>query len=799
MQQSETPAPAAKRKRSRLEVFFISFFALSFVSLAGFIFIFMKYGVDLPDYAKLAEYRPPVTSRFYAGDGSLLTEYATEKRIFVPLKDIPPNLINAFVSAEDKNFWTHGGIDLTGIFRASITNIKRKIFGGAFGGGASTITQQVAKNFFLSSESTFTRKIKEAILALKMERTFSKRHILTLYMNQIFLGYRSYGVAAAALNYFGKSLPELTLSESAFLAALPKAPSNYNPLTNRDRALARRNWVLERMEENGYIDAKESDSAKAEDITVNESLMTRPQRYALYFSEEVRKSLADVYGEEQLYSGGLAVRTTINPRYQELATKSLRRALVEYDVKQGWRGATENVVDTLEGDNWPALVRRAPVVSGMEDDGWKKAVVLDAAKIGLANGETGELSKASLDWTRGNLKTGDIVFVQKNSDGSYALRQVPELGGAMVVMDPHTGRVFALVGGFSYWHSKFNRATQALRQPGSTIKPFVYLSALMTGKYTPVSILLDAPIVMDKEDGEQWRPENYDDVFEGEITLRRAVEKSKNIPTVRVVLDIGLRAFIKTALDFGVYRNVKNPNLSMALGSGDTKLLDLTTAFSRLINGGRRVDAVIVDRVQDRSGRTVYRNDARACEGCSAAGYVEGTEPPVIPDTREQLADPVAVYQIVNIMQGVVDRGSGWKARIPGRTIGGKTGTSNEQKDVWFVGGTPDLVVGVFLGFDQPKSLGSYAAGGSLAAPVFKEFMEQALEGQRDVAFRVPAGVSFVRINRNTGKLATPADPAFDTILEAFKEGTEDTVRPTVPAVEGDGARPAETNLDGIY
>ena len=837
-----------KKKKSKLEIFFMSLFFLSLMCLFLFIFVFMKYGVNLPDYNQLAEYKPPVTSRFYAGDGTLLTEYATEQRIFVPLKEVPPNLINAFIAAEDKNFWTHSGIDIVGIFRAFLTNIKNKVMGGGRRMvGASTITQQVAKNFFLSSEQSITRKIKEIILALKMERAFSKRHILTLYFNQIFLGFRSYGVAAAALNYFNKSLDELTLAECAFLAGLPKAPSTYNPITNKDKAIIRRNYVLDRMAEDGYITKEEAENAKQEDIVVNESFISKQQRYSLYFSEEVRKLLSDIYGEEQLYSGGLAVRTTINPKYQEVATRVLRKALIDFDRKHGWRGAEKNIdlndkawledaniVKQIEKNNkelWQILLSREGAISGMEDDGWKKAIVIDVAKdnaeIGLSNGNKGIIPLSDVLWAKSVvdgkksdvaissvaqvLKVGDIIFVKLSDEKNniYSLQQVPELNGSMVVLDPHTGRVFAMVGGFSYSRSKFNRATQAYRQPGSTIKPFVYLTALETGNYTPSSVILDAPVVLEKSDGELWRPENYDNAFAGEITFRRALEKSKNNPTIRIAKDVGVRNFIKTALKFGVYKKVSDPNLSMALGSGDTTLIDLTSAFAQLINGGKKLNTIVVDRVQDRNGKTVYNSYKNVCENCANLQWKEDLLPPDIEDNREQLADPVSVYQIVHILQGVVERGSGWKARIPGKTIGGKTGTSNDQKDVWFIGGTPDLVAGVFLGYDQPKSLGNYAAGGSLAAPIFKEFMQVVLKDKKDVAFRVPEGVSFVRVNRETGKPATVMDNNFNVILEAFREGTENTILNGASGASDvfDGNSSSgesnlndnETNFDGIY
>ncbi len=837
-----------KKKKSKLEIFFMSLFFLSLMCLFLFIFVFMKYGVNLPDYNQLAEYKPPVTSRFYAGDGTLLTEYATEQRVFVPLKEVPPNLINAFIAAEDKNFWTHSGIDIVGIFRAFLTNIKNKVIGGGRRMvGASTITQQVAKNFFLSSEQSITRKIKEIILALKMERAFSKRHILTLYFNQIFLGFRSYGVAAAALNYFNKSLDELTLAECAFLAGLPKAPSTYNPITNKDKAIIRRNYVLDRMAEDGYITKEEAENAKQEDIVVNESFISKQQRYSLYFSEEVRKLLSDIYGEEQLYSGGLAVRTTINPKYQEVATRVLRKSLIDFDRKHGWRGAEKNIdlndkawledaniVKQIEKNNkelWQVLLSREGAISGMEDDGWKKAIVIDVAKdnaeIGLSNGNKGIIPLSDVLWAKSVvdgkksdvaissvaqvLKVGDIIFVKLSDEKNkiYSLQQVPELNGSMVVLDPHTGRVFAMVGGFSYSRSKFNRATQAYRQPGSTIKPFVYLTALETGNYTPSSVILDAPVVLEKSDGELWRPENYDNAFAGEITFRRALEKSKNNPTIRIAKDVGVRNFIKTALKFGVYKKVSDPNLSMALGSGDTTLIDLTSAFAQLINGGKKLNTIVVDRVQDRNGKTVYNSYKNVCENCANLQWKEDLLPPDIEDNREQLADPVSVYQIVHILQGVVERGSGWKARIPGKTIGGKTGTSNDQKDVWFIGGTPDLVAGVFLGYDQPKSLGNYAAGGSLAAPIFKEFMQVVLKDKKDVAFRVPEGVSFVRVNRETGKPATVMDNNFNVILEAFREGTENTILNGASGASDvfDGNSSSgesnlndnETNFDGIY
>ena len=530
------------KHRSKLELFFIGFFVLSVLFTFLLTFVLFKYGTNLPDYNQLAEYRPPVTSRFYSSDGTLLTEYATEQRIFVPLKDIPPNLINAFIAAEDKKFWSHHGIDPIGIIRATIVNVKNKILGNKRGAiGASTITQQVAKNFFLTSEKSMSRKIKEVILALKMERAFSKRHILTLYFNQIFLGFRSYGVAAAALNYFNKSLNELTIAECAFLAALPKAPNNYNPITNKERAIDRRNWVLERMQDDGYITKEESEFAQTEDIVLSESFVSKNQRYSLYFSEEVRKILSDIYGEEQLYAGGLSVMTTLIPEYQKIVTDSLRKALINFDLSKGWRGAEKNIdidsdewvsdkkiINTLKNTNkqlWEILLDKTKLYSGAEDNGWEKAIVLNVdnneAQIGLKNGRTGLITLKSIGWNKyikqieaeniiddkskkevtktfkitfmtEVLKKGDIIFVKKTYDGeTYSLQQVPELNGAIILMNPHTGQIYAMVGGFSYTRSKFNRATQAYRQPGSTIKPFVYLTALENG-YNPYYWMLQS-------------------------------------------------------------------------------------------------------------------------------------------------------------------------------------------------------------------------------------------------------------------------------------------------------------------
>ena len=822
------------KKHNKLEVFFMLFFAFSIICLFIFIFVFLKYGQNLPDYNKLAKYKPPVTSRFYSGDGNLLIEYATEQRIFVELKDIPANLQNAFIAAEDKNFWYHQGIDFSGIFRSIFVNIKNKITGNRNLVGASTITQQVAKNFFLTSEQTFVRKIKEIILSLKMERSFSKRHILTLYFNQIFLGFRSYGVAAAALNYFNKPLSKLTLGESAFLAALPKAPNNYNPIIYKERAIDRRNWVLKRMQKDGYITKQEMISAQNEDLQVSENFISENQKYSLYFSEEVRKNLSSIYGEEQLYSGGLTVYTTINPKYQKIATLALKKAVINFDEKNGWRGAEKNIniddekwlqdeaiVKKLQNSNqelWQILLKNTVIYSGFEDEGWKKAIILNvnqnSAEIGFTDGSKGiinldnswtkfikriknddgtETTKTfKITYMREMVKKGDIVFVIKNYDNYFTLKQVPEINGAIVIMNPHTGQVYAMVGGFSYARSKFNRATQAFRQPGSTVKPFIYLTAFEQG-YHPASSILDAPVVMEKGDGSLWRPENYNNTFTGEMTVRRALEQSKNNPAVRMANMVGLRNFIKTAENFGVYKAVKNPNLSMALGSGDTTLIDLTSAFGKLINGGFNIEPFFVDRVQDRNGVVIYKNDNRECLSCND-NWNENLTPPELNITKKQLADSKSIYQIVNILQGAVERGSGWKARIDGKTICGKTGTSNDQKDVWFIGGTPDLVAGVFIGYDNPKSLGDYMSGGSLATPIFKDFMSEILQDTKDRPFPLPNDMVMLKVDKDKGCRVSSGDNT-NTVLEVFKQENLSSLKDCV--VEGQIDK--NTSFDGIY
>lgn len=753
--------------------------AILFVLAAAVVgVVIWHYEKDLPDYTTLRDYEPPVMTRVHAGDGTLLAEYARERRLFLPAAAIPPLVKQAFLSAEDKNFYSHSGIDPEGIVRA-VTILLR---GDKRVQGASTITQQVAKNFLLTNEQTFERKIREALLAFRIEAAYSKDKILELYLNQIFLGMNSYGVAAAALNYYGKSLHELTVSEAAYLAALPKAPSTLNPFRNRDAAIARRNYVINRMVDDGYITAEQGEAAKREGLGVNPRSITPNAYVAGYFAEEVRRELLDRYGEKKVYEGGLSVRATLDPQMQVWARKALVDGLVRFDEAQGFRGAMRAI--NLTSD-WGPPLAEIPALGDVRP--WRLAVVLEAndnaARIGLqpakeAGGEvsrerlTGVLPLEGIRWTnrrsiRQALQAGDVIYVEPMEDrpGNYRLRQIPDVSGAIVAMDPHTGRVLAMVGGFSFDQSEFNRATQAWRQPGSSFKPFVYATALDNG-YTPSSIVLDEPIEIDQGNGEVWRPDNYDGKSTGPRTLRYGIEHSKNLMTVRLARDVGMPLVAEYSKRFGVIDDMP-PLLAMSLGAGETTVLRMTAAYSMFANGGRRIRPTLIDRVQDRWGRTIFKHDQRICQGCEAEKWANQPEPRLI-DKREQVLDPLTAYQMTSIMEGVVQRGTAQVLKSVGKRLAGKTGTTNEAKDVWFVGFAPDLAVGVFMGYDRPRSLGNSATAGRYAAPIFRDFMNQALKGKPDVPFRVPPGIKLVSVNPSSGTRASGPG----TILEAFKPGT---------------------------
>ncbi|MDD4519491.1 MAG: penicillin-binding protein 1A [Alphaproteobacteria bacterium] len=769
-----------------LSTLFSLFCVLCIAAFLGISLVVMHYSKDLPNFMQLANYEPLITTRLYTEDGQLLAEYATEKRIFIPETSIPTRLKQAFIAAEDKRFYTHNGIDPIGILRAVLVNLKN--LGRRMEGG-STITQQVAKNFLLSSERSLSRKVREAILAMRIEKAFSKKHILELYLNEIYLGSRSYGVASAALNYFDKSLDELTLGEKAFLAALPKAPNNYNPLKHKQRALSRRNWVLERMFEDGYISKEELKQAIQEDIVIHMRDKEEQVRYAKYFSEEVRRQVTDMFGSDSLYQGGLSVRTSLRPNFQEIATKAFRKGILAYDKKHGYRGVLGHV-DLMTDEEINTLLEKVEMPSFYPSD-WQKALVLtaigDKLNIALSNEERGVVPEKYYRWIapfserkKGSVeagkyfKPGDVIVVQKENQNDeihsvYLLQQYPEINGSMIVLDPHTGRVLSLVGGFSFKQSQFNRATQALRQPGSSIKPFVYMAALDSG-YTPSSLILDAPIVLSQGQGmPKWKPKNYSKVFYGPTTLRIGLEKSRNLMTVRLARAIGMRKVAKYARKFGINENL-NLGLSSALGTTETTLLRMATAYGMIVNGGKKIEPSFIDRIQDRSGKTIYKQDRKECLNCQGE-EASAQELPKLIENTIQVENPVTAYQMVNILTGVIERGSGSHAKMEGVALAGKTGTSADNKDAWFIGFSPDLVVGVMVGFDTPKSLGWRGTGGWVSAPIFGSFMKKALALKPAVPFRVPQGVKFVRVNYKTGKPAAVGEK--DVVVEAFKEGTD--------------------------
>jgi len=825
-----------ERKGSAIGMFFRvigGLFALGAVfAVAGAVAVFVyisRLNETLPEIDVLADYQPEVTTRVHAGDGSLIAEFAAERRIFVPIEAIPLRVREAFLAAEDKSFYEHNGIDPRGIVRAAISNIDNYRQGRRLE-GASTITQQVAKNFLLSSEQRYERKIKEQLLALRIEKTFSKDNILELYLNEIYLGNGSYGVAAAALNYFDKPLAELTLAEAAYLAALPKGPSNYHPVRQYDRAVARRNWVVARMEENGFASASEAASARASELgaRVAPPLGARNPATA-YFTEQVRQTAYDVFGEAQLYDGGLSIRTTLDPRLQAAARDALRAGLVAYDQRHGWRGPVAQASLPEEADErvWREAVGDTPAYGDFAP--WRLAIVLgasdEAADIGFADGRKGMIPLAELQWARAYksvnelgpeiasasevLSRGDIVYVEPVGEDAYALRQEPAVNGGLVALDPHTGRVMAMEGGFSFQRSEFNRAVQAERQPGSAFKPFVYAAALDRG-YTPSSIVLDAPFVAPggRADDLWYKPTNYTGYFNGESTLRYGIEQSKNMMTVRLAQEIGMGPIIQNARRFNIAQNW-DPVLAVSLGAGETTLLRLTAAYAMLVNGGKAVEPVMIDQVQDRRGRSIFQTDDRACVGCDAEVWL-GQAEPELKDDREQVIDPRTAYQIVSMLEGVVKRGTARTAvgENIAQQVAGKTGTTNDYIDAWFVGFAPDLVAGVYVGFDMPASLGQGEAGGAVAAPIFADFMAAALGDAAGVPFRVPSGLRFVRVNRETGLPAKPGDP--NVVIEAFKAtdivaGEEARALEALSAPSGlaspDGGpmEPERDNLGGLY
>ncbi len=760
----------------------VSLFFFGSIAVALLLFVvLMHYSVGLPDYHQLSDYQPPVTTRLYAQDGSLLAEYATEKRMFVPVEKIPTLLKQAFIAAEDKHFYSHAGLDFMGLARAVLTNIQN-IGRNRRAVGASTITQQVAKNFFLSPERSISRKIKEALLAHRMEQAFTKEHILELYLNEIYLGQGAYGVASASKAYFDKAMNELTLDEMAYLASLPKAPNNYHPIKNADAAKARRDWVLGRMLEDGYITSDQARQAMDTPVHMNTST-SKPLKEGQYYAEEVRRFVVDKYGSDSINLGGLSIRTSVDPRLQVAATKALQDGLIAYDRRHGWRGPVAHVADGQD----PTEVLKS-YTSHYTPKDWQYALVQDLssdkATILLTDGTQGEIPLSEMTWARKALSEGrisketvektsdvlsvkDIILVAKKGD-SYTLQQMPAVEGALVALNPHTGRVLAMAGGFAFEKNQFNRAIQANRQPGSSFKPFVYLAALDSG-YTPSSLILDAPIVMENVDGSKWKPQNYSRQFYGPTTLRVGIEKSRNLMTVRLAQAIGMRKILDYGKKFGISDKLE-PNLATALGAGETTLMKLVTAYGMLVNGGKKITPTLIDRIQDRTGTTLYKQDTRECPNCSGDLATPDFKPE-IPDEREQIQDPASSYQMVNILNGVVERGTGRSARAVKKTLGAKSGTSNDSNDAWFIGFSPDLVAGVWVGFDAPQTLGPNDTGGVVSAPIFRDFMMEALKDTPDIPFRVPDSVRLVRVNATTGKPAKAGDT--NVIMEAFRLDTD--------------------------
>lgn len=776
----------------------IVFGILGLIAVLAFFMWFKAVTREVPSIEQLADYEPPITSRVHAGDGALIAEFAEEHRVFVPYESIPTHVVHAFVSAEDKTFFEHGGIDYRGMLRGLINSVKNKITNSGGLQGGSTITQQVAKNFVLTNEQTLTRKAKEAEIAWRMEKIYSKEKIMELYLNEIYLGGRSYGVGSAALNYFDKSLPELNISEAAILASLAKAPGTVNPYRRPERLLQRRSYVLNRMVEDGYITKEQADAAKALPLETKRRLRGAEYDAATYFREEVRRELVKEYGEDALYQGGLSVRSTIDTRLQLAAQEALQSGLEAYDRRHEYRGPFANISDA---DNKVEALNdlRLPGGSGNWEGGMVQSVSAEGATLLLEDGATVSIPADDVTWAtetytaedgKTGLRAGDVVLVeltreeQTNGDGEDAeitylpvgegiLRQVPLVDGALIALDPHTGRVLAMAGGYSFYKSQFNRVTQARRQPGSSFKPFVYAAALENG-YTPSSRVLDAPYVeFDIEQDDYWAPGNYvKGKWEGLTTMRIGLEKSRNLMTVRMAKDIGLETVSEIGERFGLYDKLP-PYTAMSLGAGETSLWRLAKGYAAFVNGGREVTPTLLDRVQNRHGETLFRHDQRDCSACEVTEWSDESLPPIFDDSRKQLVDPITAFQVVNMLEGVVQRGTGRRALRVGKPLAGKTGTTNDYVDALFFGFSPDLVVGVWVGFDQPKSLGDGEAGGSVSAPIFTEFMQAALADADALPFRIPPGVRLVNIDSKTGQLPGPETNPRDIVMEAYRPGTE--------------------------
>jgi len=729
------------------------------------VYFLWKFSPDLPSYSDLKDYNPSLSSRVFSSDGLLIDKFYVEERIFVPIDRIPIFLINAFLAAEDKNFFNHPGIDILAIFRASLTNIINK-FSSKRMIGASTITQQVVKNLLLTNEISFERKFKEMILAIRIENILTKKQILELYLNDIYLGYGSYGVASASLNYFNKSLNDLNIEESAFLAALPKAPNNYNPKTNYLKAFERRNWVLERMYKNKFINSLQL-LEKKKPILIIDRYENKFQE-ANYYKEEVRKRLNNLLGNSSLYEEGLIIKTSIDTNLQKILNNVLIKGLINQDKKNGWRGVLNSSPESITSNNFSLnLINPFPKM-------WVLQQIIDVNKNILSvrdkenNYQTIDLTSTHNNWLlKESFKLGDIFFT-KIEDGELVVMQIPQINGAIIAIDPHTGKVLALSGGFSFELSEFNRATQAKRQPGSAFKPFVYITALKEG-YTPSTLILDAPYVVDQGPGQpKWKPSNYTDMFYGLSTMRTGIEKSRNLMTIRLADKIGMEKILETAKDFKI-DSYMDQNLSMSLGAGLVTLIGLTNAYAMIVNGGIDIEPTLIVSVNDKTGKQILNNETKVCKTCFQSEGELNYNIPKILSSQKFILDSRIAYQITSMLEGVILRGTGKNIASLNVPLAGKTGTTNENKDAWFVGFSPDLTVGVYVGFDRPKTLGYKQTGSAVAVPIFKKFMEVANINSRKIPFRVPSGLSFVRIDPNSGLISKDTKG----ILEPFIIGTE--------------------------
>ena len=746
----------------KIFIIFISFSLMMAILLIG---ILWNFSNNIPDYKFLKNYKPSVSSKVYAGDGNLVADFSKEKRIFVPYGSIPNNVINSFLSAEDKNFFSHPGVDAKGVLRAVINNIKNVIASKRLE-GASTITQQVAKNFLLTNEVSLNRKIKEAILAFRIERALSKERILELYLNQIYLGSGAYGVAAASLEYFDKSIKELNYAEAALLAALPKAPSKYNPYKNIELAKFRRDLVLKNLLDNNFIDYKKYEKLKKKKINLKKIKKIFSED-AQYYIEDVRKNIIEKLTYEKVYKQGFNINTPINLELQKIATRSLRNGLIAYDKRKGWHGVLAN---RINNSDWSKDLEKYNLEKTIN---WQIAIIKKikqfSVEIETADKSKGVIEYSDIAWVKKEfnefLKVGDVVYVKKIKDNKFSLKQIPKVNGGIVVMDPYTGRVLALSGGFSFKNSEFNRASQAFRQPGSAFKPFVYALAL-ENKYTPSSLVLDAPLVLDQgSDLKMWKPENYGKKFYGLSTLRVGLEKSRNLMTVRIAQNLGVDKIVKFSEELAIYKNPEEL-LSISLGSTETTLLQLTSAYSAFVNGGKLVEPIIIDRVQDSEGNTIVNNAKRFCIDCDKISFTS-KDYPLIEDDYKQIFSPQTAYQMTSLLEGVVQRGTGKKLKNLNLNLAGKTGTTNKNTDTWFIGFTSNLVIGVYIGMDNPKPLGKYETGSKVALPVFKEFVEKGVKKSDVRPFKVPEGIKMMVIDSLTGQKAKFSSK--DTIIEAYK------------------------------